>query len=186
MKTLAKLNEVLKQKALLAVVLKVLFATSILTISAKISIPFPFVPLTGQTLGVLVIALSFGAKIATSAVALYIFEGVAGLPVFAESSFGLAVLLGSSGGYLFGFLVAAFFIGYHADKGCLTSFSKTLLATLGGMAIIYAFGLAQLALFVPANKVLIFGLYPFLLGEIVKIALATLIIPQFRKHFGEK
>ena len=170
-------------KSTLTFLTKTIVGSAIMAISAQITIPLPFVPITGQTLGLIIVSLSMGSRAAVASIILYLTEGALGLPVFALGTSSIAVLLGPSGGYLWGFIPAAFVMGLFADKGSSTSFVKSAIAGTLGTIITFAFGLAQLSLFVPMNELLVIGLYPFVLGGIIKCALATLTIPTVYRFF---
>ncbi len=152
-----------------------------LWVSAKISIPFWPVPLTMQTLVVLSLGMAFGAKLGMATVLLYLAQGAVGLPVFSgtpEKGIGLAYMLGTTGGYLIGFVLAAGVVGYLAERGWDRNPGTTLLAMLLGNLIIYAPGLAWLGAVVGWDKPLLaWGLTPFLLGDAVKIVIAALALP---------
>lgn len=161
--------------------LKTLIGANLIALFAQISIPLPYVPITGQTLALTVIGFALGRKAATAAVLCYLAEGIVGLPVFANGAAGLGVLLGPSGGYLLGFIPTAYVLGYFSDKGVLHSVPKSLIVALSATLITFVFGLAQLSFFVPADKLLEFGLYPFIAGGVVKAVLASaLVIPSYR------
>lgn len=151
--------------------------------SAYISIDLPFspVPVTGQTFAVMLIAMALGRVRAVGVLTAYLLEGTAGLPVFAGGTGGIAILAGPTGGYLVGFLAAAYATGHLADMGWDKSYLKSILAMIVGHAVVFALGLAGLAIFVPANIVLPMGLYPFLSGTVVKIMLAAVILPSVWK-----
>jgi len=155
----------------------------IMVASAYLSINLPFspVPITGQTFGVMLIAMALGRVRAVGVMTAYLLEGISGLPVFAGGAAGFGVLAGPTGGYLLGFLAAAYLVGGLADKGWDKSYLKSILAMILGHAVIFAFGLAGLAMFVPKDAVLTLGLYPFLSGTAVKIALAAVILPSIWK-----
>jgi biotin transport system substrate-specific component len=140
---------------------------------AHIAIPLPFtpVPITGQTFAVLLCGALLGARLGTAAMLAYIVEGAIGLPVFALAP-GLA-----SYGYLAGFVAAAFLVGWLADRGWTRDLQHTIGAMLLGEAAIYAFGLAWLARFVPASQLLALGLFPFLIGDAIKLAMAAAVLP---------
>lgn len=162
-----------------------LAGTALLTLSAKISIPFIPVPLTMQTLVVLLLGFVFGARLAFLTVGLYLLQGALGLPVFAGTpvkGIGLAYMVGPTGGYLVGFLIAAVTCGKLADAG----WGKNLLTTFSGMVIgnliIYLCGLTWLANFVGfGEKLFQLGILPFLLGDLLKIGLAMVILPSLWK-----
>jgi biotin transport system substrate-specific component len=155
----------------------------IMVATAYISINLPFspVPITGQTFGVMLIAMALGRLRAVGVITAYLLEGLAGLPVFAGGTAGPAIIAGPTGGYLFGFLVSAYIVGSLADRGWDKSYSKSILAMFLGHAVIFTFGLAALSLFVPKDSVLTMGLYPFLSGTLVKIILAAVILPSVWK-----
>lgn len=140
---------------------------------AHIAIPLPFtpVPITGQTFGVLVTGAVLGARLGSSAMLLYLAEGFVGLPVFAAAPGAFSY------GYLAGFVVAAFIVGWLADRGWTRDWRLTIAAMLAGEVAIYVFGLLWLARFVPADEVLALGLYPFLLGDAIKLVLAAAVVP---------
>jgi biotin transport system substrate-specific component len=160
---------------------------------AQLSIRLPFtpVPISGQTLGVLLVGASLGAVRGGASVLAYLLEGAAGLPVFAEGKGGFSYLasadpLHTTGGYLWGFLVAAFVVGLLAERKWDRSIGSAIGAMLVGEVIIFAFGIAWLAaaLGVPVeaagegfNDALEFGLYPFVVGEVVKLAAASALLP---------
>lgn len=149
--------------------------------SAKIQIPFYPVPLTMQTFMVLVIGMAFGLRLGTATIGLYLLQGALGLPVFAgtpEKGIGLAYMVGPTGGYLLGYLFAAAACGYLAERGWDRRAWTTALAMLAGNLLIYVPGLAWLGAVVGWDKpVLAWGLTPFLLGDLVKLALAAALLP---------
>jgi biotin transport system substrate-specific component len=153
-----------------------LIGTALLTISAKIQVPFWPVPMTMQTFVVLVLGMAYGWRLAGATVLLYLAQGAFGLPVFAGGG-GIAYMAGPTGGYLAGFLLAAIAVGWLAEHGWDRSVPRTLAAMLIGTAIIFACGLAWLATLIGLPQAISAGLAPFLLGEAVKIALATAILP---------
>ena len=145
-----------------------------LAILSQISVPFFPVPMTLQTLGVLLIGLTFGFRLATATLALYIVEGLIGLPVFAGFSSGYAVIVGGTGGYIIGFLVAAAVLGLMADKGLTKSWTGTISAVVIGEVIIFGLGCGYLAYLYGADVAINGGLLPFVAGDLVKSALAVL------------
>jgi biotin transport system substrate-specific component len=162
-------------KANLAVdALAVFLGSLFLILGAQVSIPLPFtpVPITGQTFSVLVIGSMLGVSRAPLAVLLYIAYGALGLPVFADHSGGVHVVMGATGGYIIGFIFSAMLIGYLSEKGWDRTYGKSILAMTLGHLLIFAFGLAWLVPFVGADQVLAKGFYPFILGTIVKTLLA--------------
>ncbi|MBX3374592.1 MAG: biotin transporter BioY [Phycisphaeraceae bacterium] len=143
----------------------------------EIRVPFSIVPVTGQTFGVLLLAALLGARQASATVLAYLVAGAAGAPVFAGGGGGVAWLLGPTGGYLAGFLPAAFVTGWLADRGWDRRFGTALVAMVTGNLIIYACGLPWLALYLSADQVLAHGLYPFLPGAAMKVTVASLLLP---------
>lgn len=160
----------------------------LLVASAYISFTLPFspVPVTGQTFGVLLLAMALGRVRGTAVVGAYLLEGAAGLPVFALGTAGLPVLFGTTGGYLLGFLAAAWIVGTLADHGWHRSLPRSVAAMSIGTAVIFAVGLAWLSRFLPAEMVIAAGLTPFLLGAAVKIAIASVILPAIWRVVGRK
>ena len=149
----------------------------ILAISAKVKIPFYPVPMTMQTFVVLFLGISFGYKIALTTVALYLLEGIIGIPVFSNSperGVGIVYFTGPTMGYLIGFIPAVFFSGllkvpfkYNFIHRFLINFAIYTFS----VSFIYIFGLIWLTNFVPVEKVLIFGALPFLPAELLKISI---------------
>ncbi|MHC4365567.1 MAG: biotin transporter BioY [Planctomycetota bacterium] len=143
----------------------------------KVLLPFSPVPVTGQTFAVLMIGALFGARRGCLAVLAYIIQGIMGLPVFALGA-GPAVLAGPTGGYLLGFIPAAYITGSLAQSGWDRRIGTTILAMLLGNAAIYACGLGWLVFLMGFTKaVLVAGLYPFILGDILKTLLAAAVLP---------
>lgn len=142
----------------------------------KIFLPFTPVPITGQTLAIILIGLSFSRFQSTTVILTYMIVGELGLPVFA--GFKSGILFSPSGGYVIGFLFAVQIAGYLSEKGWTKSYPKLILSFIIVNATIYLFGLAQLSLFVPSGKLLALGLYPFIPGDIIKMIIASLIIKK--------
>ena len=148
---------------------------ALITLAAKVQVPFWPVPMTLHTLAVMMIALIGGPRVAMGAMATYLAAGAAGLPVFSgspERGIGLAYMAGPTGGYLLGFLVAAGVTGWLAVGGGTL---RRLLAMLAGLAVTYAAGAAWLAAFLPADKVLAAGVLPFVTGDLLKVGMAALL-----------
>lgn len=167
------------------------FAGSVLlAISAKINIPFYPVPMTMQTFMVLCIGMAFGWRLGGATLLLYLGEGALGLPVFAgtpEKGIGLAYLMGPTGGYLFGFFVAAVTVGWLAEKGWDRNMWTTLAAMIIGTAIIFILGLLYLGVLFGWDKpILEWGLIPFLPGAGFKIGLAAAVLPLTWKYLVER
>jgi biotin transport system substrate-specific component len=153
--------------------------TGLLALSAKVQVPM-IVPMTLQTLVVLMIGAAFGARLGAATVLLYLVEGAAGLPVFAgtpEKGLGLAYMMGPTGGFLLGFLASAFVVGFLAERG----FTRTIPATFAvfslGHAIIFAFGYAWLASLMGASAAFAAGVAPFYAATAIKTALGAALMP---------
>lgn len=183
--TLWPANERQGSAALRAVVLAVL-GSALLAISAQISVPFWPVPLTMQTFAVLGVGLTFGMRLGAATLALYLLEGLSGLPVFAGGASGPAVFAGPTGGYLIGFVFAAGIVGRLAEDGWDRSPLRTVAAMVIGNLTIYLCGAAWLTLFIASargldlgvafQRALSGGVTPFLLGDALKILLATALL----------
>ncbi len=158
--------------------LVVLGASAFIALSAQLALRLPFspVPVTGQTLAVLLTGVLLGRRRGVAAVLAYLAEGVIGLPVFAGGMSGLAYALGPTGGYLLGFVAAAYLTGFLAERGWDRRSSTTALAMLVGNLAIYGPGLLWLGRFV-GDRVLALGLLPFIPGDLVKLVLAMLLLP---------
>jgi biotin transport system substrate-specific component len=152
-------------------------ASWLIALGAQVSLQIPFspVPVTGQTLIVLLCGLILGKNRAAAAVGAYLLQGAVGLPFFAGGKSGLATLLGPTGGYLFGFLAAAYLVGMLSELRHRRSPFQAGTALLLGNITIYLFGLAWLVRFTGEAQVLQLGLYPFLVGDALKLALAIAI-----------
>ncbi len=157
----------------------VVIGSVFIALFARVIVPLPFspVPITGQTFAVLLVGVLLGSRRGGLGVLLYLLEGVAGFPFFAGGTGGLAHLAGPTGGYLIGFVVAAFTVGLLAEQGWDRRVWSTALAMLIGNTIIYAFGLPWLGHFVGAGKVFSLGLLPFIPGDLFKLGLAAITLP---------
>lgn len=157
----------------------ILGATLFIALFAQASFPLPFspVPITGQTLAVLLTGVLLGSWRAGVCLLVYLAEGSMGLPVFAGGKAGVMHLLGPTGGYLLGFVPAAFLVGWLAERGWDRRFNTAFAAMLLGNMVIYLFGLPWLAYFVGGERVLVAGLLPFIPGDLAKLLLATAILP---------
>ena len=173
-----------KNSALLYDLVLILGATIAIALSAQIAIPVPFspVPITGQTLAVLLTGTLLGRRRGTLAVILYLLEGSLGLPVFAQAKFGLIHLYGPTGGYLAGFIPAVYVSGYLAERGWDRTIPGAALIFTLGTIIIFVSGLAWLMHFTSYTFLLEAGFIPFIPGAMIKIAAATLLAP-FLRHF---
>ena len=171
-----ELNKVVK------VILMAVLGTLLLTISAKIKIPFYPVPMTMQTFIVLLLGITLGRKIGLLTVSLYLFEGIFGLPVFAgtpEKGIGLVYFTGATMGYLIGFLFAVYFAGsFKYDKRPINTFLKLIFS----VSFIYILGLIWLGTLIGWDKPIFkLGAEPFLLAELFKMLLLLFLTPTLLK-----
>ncbi|WP_416192100.1 biotin transporter BioY [Neisseria sp. CCUG12390] len=161
--------------------LKTALGANLIAVMAQFSIPLPLVSITLQSLAVTLVGFALGRKAGVAAVLLYLLEGALGMPVFANGKAGFAVLMGPSGGYLFGFVAMAYILGWFSDRGVLQSVWKSAAAALLATAVMFVPGLIQLSFFVEPGNVLEAGLYPFIAGGVVKsVAAALLVTPTYR------
>ena len=158
----------------------ILFGTLLLTISAKVQVPFWPVPMTMQTFVVFLIGSTYGVRLSFLTLCAYLLEGAIGLPVFATGG-GITYLMGPTAGYLYGMTIAAAVISYFANKGYSISYMKSFISIVLGSIIIFAFGVLYLGSIIGYNKALQAGLFPFIPSELFKIALAVLLIPTLNK-----
>jgi biotin transport system substrate-specific component len=161
----------------------------VLWASAKVQVPFYPVPMTLQTLAIMVIAASYGWRLALATIVVYFVEGAAGLPVFSgtpERGIGLAYMLGPTGGYLLGFAVAMVLVGWVSERGAQRSPLRLLAAMLVADAIVLALGFAWLARAAGAEVAWTAGVVPFLLGVAIKIVIAALLVPAAGGLLGRR
>jgi len=177
--------KVIQNQKLIKFLITVIIGSIILTISAKIKIPFYPVPMTMQTFVVLLLGVSLGYKIALATVGLYLLEGILGLPVFSnspEKGIGIVYFTGPTMGYLIGFLFASFFAGYLNFK---TNIFLIFLKLIFSVSFIYIFGIIWLGTLIGWDKPIIqLGVTPFLLAELLKILILTFLAKKllaFRK-----
>lgn len=151
----------------------------LMALLAQVRIPLGFtpVPLTGQTLGVLLVGALLGARRGAAALALYIAEGLLGLPFFAGGGSGWTYLLGPTGGYLLGFVAAASVVGWLAERGLERKLRTALLPFAAGTMVIYLCGAGWLALLMGMQKAFALGVLPFLFGDVLKALFAALLLP---------
>ena len=171
-----------------------LFITALTAAAAQISVPLPFtdVPFTFQPMVVLLGGLALGSRLGLASQVLYLAAGIAGLPVFAASIAlppGLLRLLGPTGGYLMSYPIAAFLVGYLAERGFDRRYATSLLAMLAGLVVIYASGAAWLGLFAGSSPVgfataLALGVYPFVVADLLKLLVAASVLPGLWRLFG--
>ena len=164
------------------IILVALLGTLLLTISAKIKIPFYPVPMTMQTFMVLFLGITLGPKIGLLTISLYLLEGIFGLPVFAgtpEKGIGLIYFTGPTMGYLIGFLVAVYFAGsFKYDKGIINTFLKLIFS----ISFVYILGMIWLGILIGWDKPIFkLGAQPFLLAELFKMLLLLFLTPTLLK-----
>ena len=154
------------------------FGVLVLSLLAQVAIPVPFspVPITGQTFGILCLGLLYGRKLGLATILSYITLGSLGMPLFAKGGSGI-LFFSPSGGYLIGYVFFVLICGYFAEKGWTQSPVKLLIAMLLGETAMYICGLAQLSFFIPSETVLSAGLYPFVIGDLVKMAMLAILLP---------
>lgn len=150
----------------------------ITALSAQLVIFLPFtpVPITGQTFAVLLSGGLLGSRLGMSSQLLYLFEGAIGLPFFAKASGGIAIFIGPTAGYLLGFPIAAFIVGYLVERGWNKSFFKTWAAMILAEMAIFGLGLLVLGKFIPITALLTSGLIPFIPGAVIKDFAAITIL----------
>lgn len=168
--------------ALRAVVL-VALGTALMALSAKVSLPLPYVPMTLQTLVVLMIGAAYGWRLGSATMIAYLAEGAFGLPVFAGPVGGLAPLVGPTAGYLFGFIAAAFVTGWLAERGWDRSIVLLFAAMAVGHVAILAAGFGWLAFGIGLGtaKAWQVGIVPFIAASLVKNALGAALMPAARR-----
>jgi biotin transport system substrate-specific component len=154
---------------------------ALIALAAQVSISLPFtpVPITGQTFAVATTAAALGLRTGAAASFLYVGAGLVGLPVYADGGSGWHAVSGASGGYLIGFIACALVVGWCGDRGWTSSFSSTVGAMLLGETVIYLFGLLWLrhSLHTSLEKTLELGLYPFVVGDLLKVYAAAAVLP---------
>ena len=168
----------------------ILFSALFIAALAQVRIPLQPVPVTGQTFAVLLVGMALGSRRGALAVLAYLGMGAAGLPFFTGAQSGLAYMAGPTGGYLVGFVAAAWLVGWLAEQGWDRNLMKTLAAMVLGNVVIYLFGVFWLSRivggFVGDGGALALGLYPFLLGDALKALAAALLLPGAWRFIGEK
>lgn len=176
-------------------VLLIVAGSLLLTVSAKVSVPFWPVPMSMQTLAVMFIGATYGSRLGAATVVIYLAQGFVGLPVFAYAGAGPAYFLGGTGGFLIGFVALAWIVGLAADRGFDRSTPKLFGALLVGDAVLFALGIVWLAFFARLASgasgtgleyAVMKGAVPFMLGDLLKIALVALAVPAAWRLVGRK
>jgi len=173
----------------LRAIILVLAGTALLTISAKVKVWQEPVPITLQTLAVMLISAAYGSRLAVATVLAYLAEGALGLPVFANTPpmvAGLSYFLGTTGGFLIGFIPLALIVGLAADRGWDRYVVRLFVAMVAADFVVFALGFIWLAWFaalakggngIGVDKAFAFGVQPFIIADLLKIALAALFVP---------
>ena len=176
------------RSGLLRSVILVALGTALLTLSAKVNLPLPYVPMTLQTLVVLVIGAAYGWRLGSLTIVAYLAEGALGLPVFASPVGGLAPLLGPTAGYLYGFVAAALLTGWLSERGWDRSVPLLFIAMGLGHLIILAPGFGWLAfgMKLGVEKAWLVGVAPFIAASLVKNALGATLVPVFRRMLDRR
>jgi biotin transport system substrate-specific component len=163
-------------------VLLALIGTALIFVSAKLKVPFYPVPMTMQSMVVLMLGVAYGPRLGAATVALYVLEGALGLPVFTdtpERGLGLAYLMGPTGGYLLGFVAAAYGAGVMAERGMGRTVTGLMTAMILGHVLIFAAGFGWLATLIGAQKAFSLGVLPFIWATLLKSALGAALLIGF-------
>jgi len=161
----------------------VIGASAIIAIAAQIAIPVPFspVPLTMQPLAVLIVGVALGSRRGGTAAALYLAEGLSGLPVFAQGHGGPLWLVGPTAGYLWAYPAAAWLAGWFSERGWASSVARSLAGMLAALAVIYAGGWSWLAVAAGPRAAFAMGIAPFLLADALKVAVGAAFLPYAQR-----
>ncbi|HEY2324369.1 MAG TPA: biotin transporter BioY [Thermoanaerobaculia bacterium] len=163
--------------------LTIIGASLLIALAAQIAIPIPFspVPLTMQPLAVLLVGVTLGSRRGAAAAALYLLEGASGLPFFAQGHGGAFWLTAATAGYLWSYPFAAFVAGWFSERGWGSTTLRAVAGMLAALAIIYAGGFAWLTMLSGPRAAMAMGILPFVVADIVKVALGAALLPQFQK-----
>jgi biotin transport system substrate-specific component len=177
------LSERVARGRVLTNTLLVIAGSAIIAIAAQIAIPIPFtpVPLTMQPLAVLVVGIVLGSRRGAAAAVLYLLEGLSGLPVFAQGHGGPLWLIGPTAGYLYSYPFAAFIAGWFSERGWGNHIARALCGMLIALAVIYAGGWLWLALIAGPRGAFAMGIMPFVIADVVKIAIAAALLPYAQR-----
>jgi len=176
------LTRIVRGRAALDVLL-VLFASAIIAIAAQIAIPIPgtVVPLTMQPIAVLLVGVTLGSTRGAAAAALYLLEGFSGMPVFAQGHGGAIWLAGPTAGYLLSYPFAAFIAGWFSERGWGSTIVRAITGMLVALGMIYLGGWSWLAAFAGVKGAWLGGIRPFVLADILKVAVAASLLPQLQR-----
>lgn len=165
-------------------VLFTLAGTALVAVLAQVAIPLWPVPVTGQTLAVLLVGASLGAARGAASLALYAILGGLGLPIYSDAASGWSVLVGPTGGYIIGFIASAALVGWAAERRWDRGWYKPAITFIGGSLVVFAFGLpwlsyslGQFGLPNDLQSTLVAGFYPFIIGGLIKAAIAAAVLP---------
>jgi biotin transport system substrate-specific component len=163
--------------------LLVIGASAIIAIAAQVAIPLPFtpVPLTLQPLAVIMVGVALGSARGAAAAALYLLEGFSGLPVFAQGHGGPLWLAGPTAGYLLSYPFAAWLSGFVSERGWGSTFTRAVTGMLLALAVIYLGGWSWLATLTDARSAFTAGVAPFVLADIVKVAVGAALLPKVQR-----
>jgi biotin transport system substrate-specific component len=155
----------------------------LIAIAAQIAIPVPFspVPLTLQPLAVLLVGVVLGSTRGAAAAALYLLEGATGLPFFAQGNGGALWLASATAGYLWSFPAAAWLAGWFSERGWGGATLRAVIGMLAALAVIYAGGWAWLAVLTGSRNAFAMGVAPFLVADILKVAIGAALLPELQK-----
>jgi biotin transport system substrate-specific component len=178
----ALLSRIVRGRAALDVLL-VVGASAVIAIAAQIAIPIPgtLVPLTMQPLAVLLVGVTLGSARGAAAATLYLLEGLSGLPVFAQGHAGPFWLFGSTAGYLFSYPFAAFLAGWFSQRGWGSTIVRAIAGMLIALGVIYLGGWSWLSALSNADTAWLTGVRPFILADIVKVAVGASLLPQLQR-----
>ena len=161
-------------------VILILLGALFVAVLAQVEVPLPFtpVPITGQTFGVLLVGAALGSRRGAASLVSYLLMGIIGLPFFAGGAHGLDIVIGATGGYFIGFVLAAYVVGLLAERGLERNMRTALIPFLVGTLLIYLCGVSWLAIVLGSlSKAVVAGLVPFLLGDAIKLLAASLLLP---------
>ncbi len=177
------LNERVIRGSAVTNVMLVVAASAIIAIAAQIAISVPFspVPLTMQPLAVLLVGVILGSKRGAAAAILYLLEGASGAPVFAQLHGGAVWLAGATAGYLWSYPFAAFVAGWFSEKNWGSTIAPAVAGMLVALGVIYLGGWSWLAVLTGARNAFVAGVAPFVIADVVKIAIAAALLPQAQR-----
>jgi biotin transport system substrate-specific component len=177
------LDERVIRSSVVTNVLLVVAGSAIIAIAAQIAINVPFspVPLTMQPIAVLLVGVVLGSKRGAAAATLYLLEGMSGMPVFAQLHGGAAWLVGPTAGYLWSYPFAAFVAGWFSEKNWGSTLVRAVAGMLVALAVIYLGGWSWLAVLTGARNAFVAGVAPFVIADIVKVAIAAMLLPYAQR-----